>query len=84
MNNILEPELFKKLKMIQLQSMMQEECGSTDYVVAVGAFIDGLNAGVSMHDMQECYMLNNDALGFERSVWEEIEKLKGEQNALAF
>lgn len=74
MSNIIEPERFKDLRRKKLQQLISDD-DMSEYVFTGGVFMDGLNSGVSIEDMESCYMKSQDCLEFERRVWVEVEKI---------
>jgi hypothetical protein len=74
MSNVVNPEQFQEFRHKKLQKLMAEE-NMSEYVLTGGAFLDGLNSGVSIADMENCYMQSQDFLEFERKVWAEIYKI---------
>ena len=74
MNNIIDPERFADFRMKKLQQL-SDDYEMSEYVLTGGAFVDGLNSGVSIEDMQNFYMQSRDCLEFERKVWAEIERI---------
>ena len=74
MSNVVDSERFKEFRHKKLQELIAEE-NMSEYVFTGGAFLDGLNSGVSIENMENCYMQSRDCLEFERKVWAEIDKI---------
>lgn len=76
MSNVIEPERLNEFRRKKLQELIAQD-DMSEYIFTGGVFIDGLNSGVSIADMENCYMQSRDCLEFERRVWAEIEKIGG-------
>lgn len=74
MSNVVDPEQFQEFRHKKLQELIAEE-DMSEYVFTGGVFLDGLNSGVSIADMENCYMQSQDCFEFERKVWAEIYKI---------
>ena len=75
MSNIIEPERLDDFRRKKLQQLIAQD-EMSEFVFTGGAFVDGLNLGVSIAEMENCYMQSQNVFEFERKVWAEIEKIR--------
>jgi len=74
MSNVVNNDRFKEFRLKKVQELT-DQGNMSEFVFTGGAFLDGLNSGVSIANMEECYMQSENCLEFERKVWAEIEKI---------
>lgn len=74
MSNVIDPERFEEFRRKKLQELIAQD-DMSEYVFTGGVFLDGLNSGISIADMENFYMQSKDCLEFERRVWAKIEEI---------
>lgn len=73
MSDVFNADEFAKARESQAAQRLQDKIGGadgmSDHVITGGAWVDGLNNGVSINDMIECFFESDSPLDFERKVW---------------